>query len=235
LYPGFYTSLELRDEPFRSDDPPTAINDMRLLQLRFTADLSVAGRRLLPGESHAAYRTTGGIGGRVDIDHAAAGMKFDGVTLLIDGHAATVPSKDGRFYVGNLRPGIYRVRLSQESLPIEVTPGEQAYWVKVAQGAVTRVDFAATLQYGVAGRITDAAGTALADMAVQILDATGNEVARASTDAFGLYRADGLPPGSYRLEFADGDGTTSRDFEIIDGFLFAVDLQTSRTEVGEAP
>lgn len=232
LYPGFYLSVEVRDEPYRGDidafddafgayDEP---DDTRIAQLRFTADLSVAGRRVVPADTLAIYRTTGAIAGSVDVDGAVDRMNFDGVTLLVDGHAHEVASRDGRFYVGDLRPGVYRVRLSQASLPIELMPADESYWVKVSQGAVTRVDFTATVRYGAAGRVVDAAGRPLADVDVRVVDRSGLTVADVRTDAFGLYRVDGLPPGPYRIEVDDAATVATREFEIADAFLFDVDV-----------
>jgi len=236
LYPGFYTSLELRDEPALGHFGTSPIDDTRLVQLRFTADLSLAGRRLVPAESYAAYRTTGAIAGSVDVGDAAIGandIEFNGVTLLVDGRPHTVPSRDGRYYLGNLRPGVYRVRLSQESLPIEVTPNEETYWVKVAQGSVTRVDFSAAVRFGAAGRLVSATGDPMGDTPLRIVDGAGTTITHARTDPFGLYRVDGLPPGAYRIEVEDPASAAGRDFTITDAFLFGIDLV--RAPVPEAP
>jgi hypothetical protein len=234
LVPGFYASLELRDEPYRGDvdlggqsavgAAHAGVYDTRVVQLRLTADLALAGRRLVPADTRVAYSTTGSIAGAIAVEGAPDGVDFDGVTLLVDGHAHAVPSRDGRFYVGNLRPGVYRVRLSQASLPIELTPDDESYWVKVAQGAATRVDFAASVRYGVAGRVVGGDGAPRAGVAVRVLDVAGNVAAQSQTDAFGLYRVDGLRPGAYAIEVDDGSARGRREFAISTAFLFGVDV-----------
>jgi Carboxypeptidase regulatory-like domain len=227
MYPGFYASLEFRDEPGWAGELSDTIDDTRLVQLRVTADLSVAGRRIVPADTLVNYQTTGAFAGAVRVDGAAAPVNFDGVTLIVDGKAHTVPSRDGRFYVGNLRPGVYRVRLSEESLPIELTPGVDSYWVKVAHGAVTRVDFSADVRYGAAGRIEDRNGAPLIDVLLRVRNAEGQEVAQVHTDAFGLYRVDGLAPGRYRLDIEAPGITGATEFELSDGFRFGIDLEAS--------
>jgi protocatechuate 3,4-dioxygenase beta subunit len=136
-------------------------------------------------------------------------------------------SDDRSFHIGNLQPGIYHVRLDNEHLPIELVPDGKSLWVKVAHGAVTRVDFSAQLQFGVAGRVTREDGSFVARSKLWILDEDGNTRLSTYTDQFGLYRADGLTPGRYRVEAVGDDKETvaaATEFTISDDFLFGIDL-----------
>ncbi len=147
--------------------------------------------------------------------------------LLIDGRPRSVPSRDGRLHIGGLSPGLYRVRLDPQSLPIELVPTGESLWVKVSHGAVTEVNFLTELQFGVAGRVTREDGSFVARSKLWILDDDGNTRISTYTDQFGLYRADGLTPGRYRVEVVGDDAeivSAATEFQISDDFLFGVDL-----------
>jgi hypothetical protein len=172
--------------------------------------------------------TTGSIAGSFRVE---GGLPIppglEKVTLLIDGLPRSVPSSDGRFHIGGLKPRLYRVRLDQQSLPIELVPTGGSLWVKVSHGAVTSVDFWTELQFGVAGRVTREDGTSVARSKLWILDEDGNTRVSTYTDQFGLYRADGLTPGFYRVEAVGDDAETvaaATEFTISDDFLFGIDL-----------
>lgn len=126
-----------------------------------------------------------------------------------------------------LSPGLYRVRLDPQSLPIELVPTGESLWVKVSHGAVTEVNFLTELQFGVAGRVTREDGSFVARSKLWILDDDGDTRVSTYTDQFGLYRADGLTPGRYRVEVVGDDAqivSAATEFQISDDFLFGVDL-----------
>lgn len=106
-------------------------------------------------------------------------------------------------------------------------PTGESLWVKVSHGAVTEVNFLTELQFGVAGRVTREDGSFVARSKLWILDDDGNTRVSTYTDQFGLYRADGLTPGRYRVEVVGDDAqivSAATEFQISDDFLFGVDL-----------
>lgn len=94
----------------------------------------------------------------------------------------------------------------------------------MAAAAVTRLDFVVRPEFGIAGRVTGAAGQVLAGLTVELFDAEEQRVKTAVTDPFGLYRIDGLPIGRYTLRLAPaslpepGVEPPSRPLEIRLGF-----------------
>ncbi|TDJ41234.1 MAG: carboxypeptidase regulatory-like domain-containing protein, partial [Gammaproteobacteria bacterium] len=99
----------------------------------------------------------------------------------------------------------YTVRVDDTpalTTPIAVTENVH---VPVSHGAVTEVNFLTELQFGVAGRVTREDGSFVARSKLWILDEDGNTRVSTYTDQFGLYRADGLTPGRYRVEVVGDD------------------------------
>jgi hypothetical protein len=86
-------------------------------------------------------------------------------------------------------------------------------------------------EFGIAGRVTDAAGKMLGGLRVEIVDAQGRPAGTTVTDGFGLYRIDGLPIGRYRLSLDAGElfapkvDSPERRSEIRDDFLFDQNLR----------
>ncbi|MEM1180995.1 MAG: carboxypeptidase-like regulatory domain-containing protein [Acidobacteriota bacterium] len=190
-----------------------------------TADLGVAGGRLVPADRFPVREGFGGIGGALRLDgHRAA---LDGATLLVDGRPLGRSELGGTFFIGGLEPGVYAVELDMEDLPIELQPLRRRFQVEVAEGAVTRVDFELDPRYGVAGRVLDLHGEPHVGVTVEIVDGTGQPVSTAVTDRFGLFRLDGLPRGTYTLRSrpgADRLATAERLVVVDDQFLFGQDL-----------
>lgn len=121
----------------------------------------------------------------------------------------------------------YTVRV--DDTPALTTPiaATENVHVPVSHGAVTEVNFLTELQFGVAGRVTREDGSFVARSKLWILDDDGNTRVSTYTDQFGLYRADGLTPGRYRVEVVGDDAeivSAATEFQISDDFLFGVDL-----------
>jgi hypothetical protein len=101
---------------------------------------------------------------------------------------------------------------------------------QVGGAAVTRVDFIVRPEYGAAGRVVGPDGAPIPGLALELLDGARVVVERTVTDAFGLYRMDGLPVGSYLLRVApgaraaSGEPASSRIVHIADDFVFGQDL-----------
>ena len=141
------------------------------------------------------------------VDGLSPGRGYDlsDLTILVDGRPRTTTTPSGGFLVSGLKAGIYQVELDAEKLPIELNPERASVTVEVAGGAVTRTDFSVQVAYGLAGRVTGHEGAHLAGVVVELVDESGDAVASAETDRFGLYRMDEVPPGRYVLRLSTGD------------------------------
>lgn len=109
--------------------------------------------------------------------------------------ATTATNAQGEFAVFNLVPGTYTIIASQQSF------GTQAASASVASNETTEVQLNLPPNPGsVQGTIINAqTGTPLPDTLIRIIDSGGVLVAVSQTDVNGVYRVDGLAPGSYTL------------------------------------
>ena len=149
---------------------------------------------------------------------------------LIFGLLTIVNFAHGQFFIGALQPGVYQIELERDNLPIELVPRLARLNAQVGGAAVTRVDFIVRPEFGAAGRVVGPDGAPIAGLALELLDGARVVVERTVTDAFGLYRMDGLPVGSYLLRVApgargvSGEPASSRIVNIADDFVFGQDL-----------
>jgi hypothetical protein len=234
VLPGFHLQAEYQSIPFRSFATDESLG--RLL-ISISTDLSHVGGRFLPARSTQGIREEGSMAGRIVVDPAVEqalqgeswARDLGGIRIVVDRRVRTRTDSAGRFYVGSLPPGVYSVELDTENLPIQFSPVRERHLVEVGSGAVTRVDFPVRLQLGMAGRVIGEAGVPIADVAVEVLDGRGARAAATRTDRFGLYRVDGLPPGSYLVRATIGsvDGServVERAANLATDFLFEQDL-----------
>jgi hypothetical protein len=223
--PGLLLNVILESDPSTSASGGER-NDR--IYVGLTADLAFAGRRILPGQRAAVRDDRGAIAGRLRIEGTGriTASDLEGVSLLVDGRMAGTTDATGSFFVGRLPSGLHRVQLDIENLPIELAPERVTYIVEVANGAVTRVDFRIRAEYGVAGRVTDSDGNRITGAPVRLVAADGSAVASDSTDRFGLFRVDRVPPGAYTLTVTipDSDTTATRPVTVVDDYLFGQDL-----------
>ncbi len=217
----------------------SAVEDQRsLVQLwheisrryRMTAEAEYGNE--LPARTADVRVDRGGIAGSVRIDAPPGFPRYDlrGLTVRLDGRPLVRTEGGGAFFIGSLEPGIYRLELDSENLPIELAPFRTVLHAEVAGAAVTRLNFIVRPEFGIAGRLRDASGAPVAGMKVELLDGSRAVVATAVTDRFGLYRMDGLPIGTYMLRLKpgiapDSQPQPSRPVQIEDDFLFDQDLQ----------
>jgi len=236
LVPGIVGQARLESSAVGSN---TYLDQEPRLLVNLIADLGLARGRLVAASPYAVREGRGGIAGVVLVDAPPGASKYDlaDVPVSVNGRRVARTDAKGQFFVGALRPGVYRVELEPDNLPIELVPRVRTLNAEVGGAAVTRVDFVVRAEYGVAGRIVDAAGSPVAGVRVELLDGSRTVVQRAVSDRFGLYRIDGLPVGTYMLRIepftrpgigADGP---SRVVRITDDFLFGQDLSLS-TEGG---
>ncbi len=149
---------------------------------------------------------------------------YDGATGGLAGSATTNAS--GQYSVAGLLSGSYK---------ISFIPGDNLYvgqWYlnKADQASATRVNLTApadftsadaTLQRAtsntrgrITGQVTEADGAALADVRVQVYQASSGSVIGANnTDGAGSYTVDALPAGDYQVSFQRGDLYAPQWFE----------------------
>ncbi len=218
-----------------SDPQDAAIIGRRLQQITLgvTLDLAFAGGGVLAARTQSSRYGRGAIAGRVAIQGPKALQRYplDHLNILVNGRIAGQTGDGGSFYVSYLPAGIYTVSLDTDNLPLELSPVTGVVVAEVAEAAVTRVDFAVRPEFGIAGRVRDAAGRPVPGVSLEIVNDADGTVADAATDRFGLYRVDGLPPGTYQLRVADSwrpelnRPLPTRSVDIRDAFLFNQDLE----------
>jgi len=239
LLPGILGRLDYQDDPVTINiDGRRA----RRFVVGVNVDLGFARGRVVPSNTFSQRGDRGAIAGKVFVEAPKdlRRYRFDDLVILVNGQPAGRTVFGGSFFIGGLAPGVYRVRLDTENLPIELVPSDNTIVVQVAATAVTTVDFSVRPEFGIAGRLTDAAGRRIEGRLIEVVDGDGKRIGRAVSDRFGLYRVDGLPVGVYTVRVVDdtslepGRSVGSRRFELVDDFLFGQDLALSY-EVPEAP
>lgn len=224
LTPGLLMRLDYESVPLSL--PRGAPRGGRLF-LGATADLTMAGRRLMPAAGAGYGTNRGAIAGRIVVAGAGQRRSYDlaNQVVTVGGSVSAHTGAGGSFFIPNLAPGVYRVELDPENLPIELMPSSRPLAVEVAPGAVTRADLVVTPTYGIAGRVTDAGGIAVRGVSVELVDEHGRSLAGDTTDRFGLFRIDGVTPGTYTLRAAVSGRTVSRPVQVTNDFLFGQDLR----------
>ena len=200
--------------------------------LNIIADFGLSGGRLLEARTRDVREGRGGIAGVVHVDAPRGLGKFDlsDLPVSVDGRRVARTNARGEFFVGNLKPGIYQVEIAPDNLPIELTLRLKSVVAEVDGAAVTRVDFVARPEFGIAGRVSDATGNPVARVPLELLDGARAIAAKTFTDRFGLYRIDGLEIGTYMLRpkpssvpGLDSD-SASIVISIVDDYLFGQDI-----------
>ena len=216
--PGLSAHLQLLNDPLSRSIPGAGGT---LIQFVLVADFAVTPSGLTRGAYSAYAARVGAISGRVDGELPANVRWADlkGVPLLVNGRPRGKLDSDGHYLISNLPPGVYQVQLDAEHMPIDLVPSKASPWVEVRAGVTTTADFHVMLRLGFAGRVTRA-GTPLPGAAVEVLDAKGDVAAKTTTDTWGYYRVDALPPGSYTVR-AEG---ASRSVTLTRSFLFQQNL-----------
>ena len=220
LRAGLSARLNAVRDPLREEDGT-------VIGFSIVADFAVTGAGLARGGATQGYEREGGVSGVVELPPGTReGFELSGIPVLVDGHVRTRTEAGGHFHVQDLSPGIHRVELDNDGLPIELTVHEPPRRVEVRAGSLTRIDFGLELRLGLAGQVRDAAGKAQAEVDVLVLDAQGVIRARARSNTYGYYRVDGLPPGEYTLRAADRleRPLVETRAKLIDRFLFGQEL-----------
>jgi len=220
LRPGLNARLQMQDDPLYGRNS----NDTRVISLSLTADFAVTPSGLTRGAFSTEQRRVGAIAAHVDAGKLPPGIavaSLRGVGVLVDGQVRGELDIDGRALLPRLAPGVHRVALDTENLPIELNPADATRNVEVRAGSTTPLGFGLNARLGCAGF----AGREAAGWTVRAIDGE-REVARTPVNAIGYYRLDGLPRGRYRLELVAGDGhvAAERALSLEGAFLFQQDL-----------
>lgn len=196
------------------------------LFISLTADHGYASGLFAPSGGLPVQRETGAIAGRLVALGAPVGLA--GARVVVRGVGGVLTDPQGRFFLGSVPPGIYEVELDPEKLPVELSPKRWRVVVEVLAGVTTRVDFPLEVLVGLAGRVTDVAGSPVPGLRVELRDEGQRSVRATTTDQFGLFRFDQLPVGSYTLVAvgAEGQLLATRSVELRE-FLFDQDLVLS--------
>ena len=231
--PGLSARLNVLKDPLiqgsGSSSPTVTLN--------VVADFAVTGSGLARGGYNVALQQIGGISGALggDLPPGLGRDTLAHVGVSVNGQLRTETDASGHFYLGDLKPGVYRIGLEPDNLPIELSASGAARNVEVRSGANTRVDFGLELRLGCAGRVEghgDSAGLRIA-----ILGSDGQLVTQVRPSASGFYRVDALAPGRYRIELRTADtGATlaSLPMALTDRFVFGQDFRKG-APAGEAP
>ncbi len=219
IVPGIYAQYEARYEPYLTDKSKTYV------YVNLITDFGFAEGKVIPTRAPQGQRNMRGyIAGSVYINGTKQHIDAEDIQLLLNNVEvkAGVNAK-GRFFIENLKAGIYTVKLDPASLPMEYTPVQSSYNVKVANGAVSTVDFYVDVFYGIAGKLHRK--QAAEPVEIVLRSAKDDKEYTTYTDRFDYYRIDGIPPGEYRLTVRDDRvKATPRKVIVKDDFLFDQDL-----------
>jgi len=206
-------------------------NAEQTISFNLVWDLGRSNSRFYPINRTAISHTKGGMAGALKImtDSGIEQSSINDVAILINGRKLGQQQKNGSFFIGNLRPGIYSVSVDTEKLPVELVVEQQKQRVEVRSGALTEVIIPVFAEYGAVGKVSSVSGSALADRTVGITGPEETIVKTTLTDQFGYYRVDGLRKGSYTATLLKTgtnipDQTSETSFTITNKFLFDIDL-----------
>lgn len=220
----FVPGLRFRGEVFRDpfsgvlDDSPDTV-----VTLSLVANFNFAGGRISRGHFRRELLDMGTVSGRIAVPEGFNdAFDLSGVAVMVNNQIRTRTELNGRFSVPFLAPGIYRVKLDLDGLPLELQPENDAYWVEVAAGAASYVNFTTDVRLGFAGQIKDPTGCVFAGEVVEVLQ-QGKVAQRIRSNDFGYYRVDDLAPGNYQIRAAD-HLSHEHTVQLSRGFLFGQDI-----------
>jgi hypothetical protein len=205
-------------------------------------DLGFSGLRPFPINRSAITTTRGGLAGRIAIEGETdlSASDINDVGILLNGRRLDQRQIDGSFFVGYLRPGFYQVTVDTENLPIELAVEKKKLLVEVRNGSVTNVNIAVRAMYGIDGRVVDGKGNGVGEVELEVIGANGSVAATTTTNEFGDYRTDGIPPGAYRLKIVSISGqrveTLSAKEVVVKGdYLSGVELGVGDLPAAKKP
>ncbi len=214
---GSTLSAQALDDPLLAN----AGGGGRTLWVNLSIDLVNSGRGFTQASWRADYSSLGSVAGRILLPDGQATQSLDRIPVRVDGDVRAYTDAHGRFHVGGLAPGVHRVELDDENLPIDFSPERRGLNVEVAAGRATTLRFGLDLHLGLAGRTLGADGRLRAGILVRLLDAHDREVERQASDAWGFFRFAELPRGRYRLAIG---AAAQRTVDLVDRHVFDQDL-----------
>jgi len=204
------------------------------LALTLSWDLGWSNRGFIPINRNEVTLTRGALAGSLDIQTPStiSASDINDIKILMNGRTIQQRQVNGDFFLGRLQPGIYRVSVDRENLPIELVSEQKETKVEIKNGAVTGIKIPLYAQYGAAGKVAGNNGDAIADALVRISRENGDVVVRATTNQFGYYRIDGLRSGIYTAEVESVRGismksTLKQEFRIENDYVFDIDLKAA--------
>ncbi len=199
--------------------------------LGLTFDLGFARNSLSAAPRQGTNPRLGRIAGRVVVpdNYELLDDDLEGAQIIIDGQPAGRVERDGSYWLPHVPKGISSVRLEADNLPIDLVVDSDVIHAKVTPGAVTAVDFELAVEVGTAGRIVGPDDEPVAGVPLEMVNAEGVVVSRARSNQFGLFRMDGLRPGTYVLKALDKWEGASREVEIGGEYVFGTDLKVTKS------
>ena len=224
LLPGIFARLEF--EKARRMISVMTIHDYFY---NWARNFPYAGNRLVPADLRESRLSHGSLAGKIITDnidlHTFGQVKL--VAIQINGVRRVVPLRGNTFFVDDIETGVHRIRLDSKTFPIEFSSDlSQTYWIKIAPSAVSYVDFIIDVKAGFRRPVMTEDSTYLRDIKLVVKNTSQQTVYTTTSDQFGLYRVDALPPGSYTIHALDNNGDTiaSRPVALTDTYLFDRDL-----------
>jgi len=196
-------------------------------------DFGWSGKRLQPVNRWTISPMRGGIAGSLaaDEDSGLQKSQIQDIGILVNGYRMPQNQKDGNYFVGNLKPGLYRVSVDPAKLPIQFVPDKQSSIVEVKGSGITNVNIPIHAEYGVAGQLVDSKNKGVPGVYVEVRkDGQTASVGTGIANDFGFYRIDGLKKGHYTacvIDASDAKKTVvaERQFEILNDYVFDINIQ----------
>lgn len=198
--------------------------------LGLSLDLGLANGTFSAAPRQATNPRLGRLAGQIAVPDGIELYEEDlkGAKIIVNGKPLGQVEENGSYWLSAVPKGIHSVRLEADNLPIDLVVDSDAVYAKVAPGAVTAVDFSLAVEVGTAGRIIGPDGEPVAQVPLEMVNGEGEIIARARSNQFGLFRMDGLRPGSYILRALSIWEGASREVEIGSEYLFGTDLTVTK-------
>lgn len=221
----FTPGLELRLEYHNQYRLFGENKDNHFLFANLIVDFAHVGKRFIPADNRYVNSTRGGIVGAIKQPNGQS-IPVDDITFKINGRQLNQQQAGGYFHINQLKSGTYQVSIDESNLPIEYSAKHHHYNVEVASSAFTEVNFEVIAEYGIAGKVTSDDDQAIVSAKVILTSEDGLSSYESTTNAFGFYRIDQIPPGNYILIASQNSGKTTptRQIKITNDYLFGQDL-----------